>query len=48
MAKADHLIANVDTMQALTNKDDPRKIAAAWEADLTAFRSAAQPYLLYK
>ena len=38
MAKSDHLIANVDTMRALANQDDPRKIAEAWKADLAAFR----------
>jgi SSS family transporter len=48
MAKSDHLIANVDTMRALTNQDDPRKIADGWKADLEAFRQRRQPYLLYQ
>ena len=48
MAKSDHLIANVDTMRALTNQDDPRKIANGWKADLDAFRQRQQPYLLYR
>jgi SSS family transporter len=48
LAKAEHLVVNVDTMRALTNKDDPRSIAASWAADLTAFRQRREPYLLYK
>ena len=43
-----YLVTNVDTMQALANQDDPRKIAAAWRADLAAFERRRQPYLLYK
>ncbi|XWK75750.1 sodium/solute symporter [Tunturiibacter lichenicola] len=48
LAKAAYLVANVDTMQALTNQDDPRKIAAAWETELAAFEYRRQEYLLYK
>jgi SSS family transporter len=48
LAKAAYLVTNVDTMQALTNKDDPRKIAAGWAADLATFEHQRQPYLLYK
>jgi len=48
MAKADHLVANVDTMRSLANQEDPRKIAEAWKADLAAFRERRQPYLLYQ
>ncbi len=33
VAKADHLIANVDTMRALMNQEDPRKIAEGWSAE---------------
>jgi SSS family transporter len=44
----ERLIVNVDTTQALNNGDDPRKIAAAWAADLAAFEQRRQPYLLYK
>jgi len=44
----ERLIVNVDTTQALNNRDDPRKIAAAWAADLSAFEQRRQPYLLYK
>jgi uncharacterized protein YbbC (DUF1343 family) len=48
MTKADFLIANVDTMRALANQDDPRKIAAGWAADLAAFEHRRERYLLYK
>nr|WP_158792599.1 sodium/solute symporter [Granulicella sp. L60] len=48
LAKASLLVANVDTMQALANADDPRKIAKAWEADLTSFKARRERYLLYR
>jgi SSS family transporter len=48
LAKAAYLVTDVDTMQALTNGDDPRKIAAGWEKDLTAFEHRRGAYLLYK
>jgi SSS family transporter len=48
MTKADFLIANVDTMRALANQEDPRKIAEGWAADLTAFDQRRRPYLLYQ
>jgi SSS family transporter len=48
LAKAAYLVTNVDTMQALTNMDDPRKIAAGWEKDVTAFEHRREAYLLYK
>jgi hypothetical protein len=48
LAKAAYLVTNVDTMQALTNMDDPRKIAAGWEKDLAAFERRREAYLLYK
>ena len=48
LAKAAYLVTNVDTMQALKNMDDPRKIAAGWEKDLTAFEHRREAYLLYK
>jgi uncharacterized protein YbbC (DUF1343 family) len=48
LAMAAHLVTDVDTMQALTNMDDPRKIAAGWEKDLTAFERRREAYLLYK
>jgi SSS family transporter len=48
LAKAAHLVTNVDTMRALVNEEDPRKIAEAWAADLAAFEHRRQPYLLYQ
>jgi uncharacterized protein YbbC (DUF1343 family) len=48
LSKADRLIANVDTMRALVNQEDPRKIAEGWAADLAAFDHRRQAYLLYR
>jgi uncharacterized protein YbbC (DUF1343 family) len=48
LGKAAHLVTNADTMRALTNQDDPRKIAEGWAADLAAFDHRRQPYLLYQ
>jgi SSS family transporter len=49
ITKADFLIANVDTMRALANQEDPRrKIAEGWTADLAAFEQRRRPYLLYQ
>jgi hypothetical protein len=48
MGKAEHLIANADTMRALENQEDPRKIAEGWKADLADFKQRRQPYLLYQ
>jgi SSS family transporter len=48
LEKAAYLVANVDTMQALKNGDDPRKIAAGWDADLKVFERQRKPYFLYK
>ena len=48
LSKADHLIANVDTMRALANQEDPRKIAEGWATDLAAFDQRRQVYLLYR
>ncbi len=48
LSKAAYLVTNVDTMRALENNDDPRKIAGAWKADLDAFRQRRQTYLLYQ
>jgi uncharacterized protein YbbC (DUF1343 family) len=47
LGKAAYLVTNVDTMRALTNEEDPRKIAEGWVADLAAFEHRRQPYLLY-
>jgi SSS family transporter len=48
LSKAAYLVTNVDTMRALANQDDPRKIADAWKVDLAAFRQRREPYLLYQ
>jgi uncharacterized protein YbbC (DUF1343 family) len=48
MAKAERLIASVDTMRALENQEDPRKIAEGWKTELAAFEQRRQGYLLYK
>ena len=47
LAKTTNLIANAGVMQSLANREDPRKIAADWAADLAAFERQRQPYLLY-
>ena len=46
--KAAHLVTSVDTMRALANREDPRKIAEGWAADLAAFERRREPYLIYK
>jgi SSS family transporter len=48
LEKAAYLVTNVDTMQALKNNVDPRKIAEGWTADLSAFEHRRQGYLLYQ
>jgi uncharacterized protein YbbC (DUF1343 family) len=48
LAKAAYLVTNVDTMRALANQEDPRKIAEGWAADLAAFNDRRQSYLLYQ
>jgi SSS family transporter len=48
MAKAERLISNVDTMRALENQDDPRKIAEGWKDELAAFEQRRKNYLLYQ
>jgi SSS family transporter len=48
LEKTGRLIVNVDTVRALTNKEDPRDIATSWATDLAAFRRRREPYLLYK
>lgn len=47
LSKAAQLIANVNTMLALQNGEDPRNIASSWASDLSAFRKRRTPYLLY-
>ncbi|WP_317891015.1 sodium:solute symporter family transporter [Edaphobacter bradus] len=47
LSKAERLLVSVNTMLALENKEDPRKIAASWSAELDAFKQRREPYLLY-
>ena len=47
MAKAMTIVANAATMQALTNNEDPRTIAASWRPSLDAFEQRCKPYFLY-
>ncbi len=47
LARAATLVASINTMQSLTNNEDPRAIAAAWQADLNDFKKRRAPYLLY-
>ncbi|WP_348269405.1 sodium/solute symporter [Edaphobacter paludis] len=48
LAKAERLVASVNTMLALSNNEDPRTIAASWASDLDAFKNRRAPYLLYR
>jgi SSS family transporter len=48
LAKAERLVASVNTMLALDNNEDPRSIAASWASDLAAFQKRRTPYLLYR
>ena len=47
LAKANTIVANTATMQALEANTDPRDLAAPWTADLASFKTHRQPYLLY-
>ncbi len=47
LAKAARLVANVNTMLAIENNEDPHAIAASWDTDLAAFKKRREPYLLY-
>lgn len=48
LAKAERLVASVNTMLALSNNEDPRTIAASWASDLASFKKRRAPYLLYR
>ncbi|WP_255551159.1 sodium/solute symporter [Granulicella sp. dw_53] len=47
LGRAKTLVASVNTMQALSNNEDPHAIAASWAADLNDFKRRRQLYLLY-
>lgn len=42
------ILGNRATFQAIADGQDPRSIAASWQADLEAFRTLRNKYLLYK
>jgi uncharacterized protein YbbC (DUF1343 family) len=42
------LVANRETMEGLARGDDPRVIAAGWEAGLKEFEAKRERYLLYR
>ena len=45
--RAAPLVANSETMAALTRGDDPRAIAAGWTTALANFKARRAQYLLY-
>lgn len=47
LAKANSILLNQATMNALNAGKDPHDIEASWEADLARFREARAKYLLY-
>jgi uncharacterized protein YbbC (DUF1343 family) len=47
LSKTGQLIANVNTLLALQNGEDPRSIAGSWTSDLATFKKRRTPYLLY-
>ena len=47
LAGAKTLVASVNTMLALENGDDPRKIEAGWQKELDEFRERRLKYLIY-
>jgi uncharacterized protein YbbC (DUF1343 family)/CubicO group peptidase (beta-lactamase class C family) len=48
LQKAAGLVANIETMEAITSGEDPRLIAKEWEVGLAAFRERREQYLLYR
>jgi uncharacterized protein YbbC (DUF1343 family) len=46
--KISRLLANAETLKAIQEVDDPRKIPAMWEAGLAEFKQAREKYLIYK
>ena len=47
MTRAQTLVKNAGTMDALGNGTDPMKITATWESGLSDFRQRREKYLLY-
>ncbi len=48
LERAANLLANAATLDAIKRGDDPRSIAATWQPSLTDYKTAREPYLLYK
>jgi uncharacterized protein YbbC (DUF1343 family)/CubicO group peptidase (beta-lactamase class C family) len=48
LEKVAGLVANSETMAGLERGDDPRVIAAGWEAELKRFEERREKYLIYK
>ena len=47
MTRANVLIKNAATIQAITDGKDPHDIVALWEPGLSGFRARREKYLLY-
>ncbi|HTV08509.1 MAG TPA: sodium/solute symporter [Candidatus Aquilonibacter sp.] len=48
LERAANLLASSATLEAIERGDDPRAIAARWQPALDQFRTARDPYLIYK
>ena len=48
LERAANLLANAATLDAIARGDDPRSIAVTWQPTLTDYKTAREPYLLYK
>ena len=48
LERAANRLANAATLDAIKRGDDPRSIAATWQPSLTDYKTAREPYLLYK
>jgi uncharacterized protein YbbC (DUF1343 family) len=46
--RVDRLLLNKTVLDQIKSGDDPRKIAAGWQAELTAFKAKREKYLLYR
>ena len=42
------LLANAQTLKAISEVEDPREIPALWKAGLDEFKKAREKYLIYK
>jgi uncharacterized protein YbbC (DUF1343 family) len=46
--RVDRLLLNKSVLDQIRSGEDPRKIAAGWDAELSAFKAVRAKYLLYK